>query len=75
MQIDNIEEQHDIELQDITFEDTIVNIDYAISKLRHHRFNSSANQPNRNHWPETALGKTETTVVFNSSSHLSAMYT
>ena len=54
MQIDNLEEEHDIQLQDITFEDTIVNIDYAISKLRHHRFNSGTNQHNTNHWPETA---------------------
>ena len=65
MQIDNIEEEHDIELQDITFEDTIVNIDYAISKLRHHRFNNNnrTNQPNRNHWPETAYIYRERAVL------------
>ena len=63
MQIDNIEDQQDIELEDITFEDTIVNIDYAISKLRHHRSSSGTHPLNTNHWPETAYIYRERAVL------------
>ena len=54
MQIDDIEEEQDIQSQNITFEDTTVNIDHAISKLRHHSNSNSETQHNTNSWPETA---------------------
>ena len=62
MQIDDTEEQQEIESQEITFEDTIVNIDYAISKLRHNN-NNSETQPNTNPWPETSYIYREKAVL------------
>ena len=58
MQIDEKEETNQ---GDITFEDTIVNIDYAISKLRHH--NRENARFNRNPWPETAYIFRESAVL------------
>ena len=63
MQIDDTDDQQDIELQEVTFEDTIVNIDYAISKLRHYRPNNRQTHPNTNHWPETAYIYRESAVL------------
>ena len=58
MQIDEKEEK---DQQDITFEDTIVNIDYAISKLRH--YNRENIRFNINPWPETAYIFRESAVL------------
>ena len=58
MQIDEKEEKDQPE---ITFEDTIVNIDYAISKLRH--YNRENTRFNINPWPETAYIYRESTVL------------
>ena len=63
MQIDDREEQQDIQAQDITFEDTIVNIDYAISKLRNQNNNNCPIHNNTNPWPETAYIYRERAVL------------
>ena len=63
MQIDDTEDQQDIELEEITLEHTIVNIDYAISKLRHYRKSNRQTHSNRNHWPETAYIYRESAVL------------
>ena len=60
MQIDEDEENRQL---DITFEDTIVDIDYAIIKLRHH--NRESIQINHNPWPETAYIYRESAVLSN----------
>ena len=63
MQIDDIEEEQDIQAQEITFENTIVNIDYAISKLRHNNNSNSEPQQSINPWPETAYIYRERAVL------------
>ena len=60
MQIDEKEEKDEL---DITFEDTIVNIDYAIIKLRHHNRERIENIDNP--WPETAYIYRESAVLSN----------
>ena len=63
MQIEDIDDQQDLELQQVTFEHTIVNIDYAISKLRHHRANNRQTHSNVNHWPATEYIYRESAVL------------
>ena len=63
MQIDDTDEESEIQSQEITFEDTIVNIDYAISKLRHNSDNNRVTQPNTNPWPETSYIYRERAVL------------
>ena len=63
MQIDDTKEEQEIHSQDITFEHTIVNIDYAISKLRHHNNRNSPTNINTNPWPETAYIYRESAVL------------
>ena len=63
MQIEDRDDQQDTQTQDITFEDTIVNIDYAISKLRHHNNNNCPTNNNTNPWPETAYIYRERAVL------------
>ena len=63
MQIDDTDEQQEIQSQEITFEHTIVNIDHAIGKLRHHNNNNYQTQLSRNPWPETAYIYREKAVL------------
>ena len=62
MQIDEKEETTE-EL--ITYEDSIVNIDYALTKLRHYQDNQGRDFINNNPWPEASYCFRERSVVFN----------
>ena len=62
MQID----QRDDSIEDtITYEDTTVNVDFALSKLRHHQEGQGIDFINNNPWPETAYCFRERSVVSN----------
>ena len=60
-----IEQKDDSIEESITYEDTIVNVDVALGKLRHHHEGEGRNFINNNPWPETAYCFRERSVVSN----------
>ena len=60
-----IDEKEEITEQLITYEDSIVNVDYALSKLRHYQGNQGRDYINSNPWPEVSYCFRERSVIFN----------